>query len=588
MADGKALGAIEGKSGSKSKKNLVPQTTPSPSPAQPPVPVQPVPVTKVPPPPPPPTPTPVPAQPVPVVKAPPPPVPAQPVPVVKVPPPPAPAPPAPVVKAPPPPVPAQPVPVVKAPPPAVPAQPVPVVKAPPPAVPAQPAPVAKAPPPPVPAPPAPVVKAPQPPVPAPPAPVAKAPEPPPVPAQPPPVIKAPQPPVPVPSAPVIKAPQPPVPVPSAPVVKAPQPPVPVPSTPVVKAPQPPVPVPSTPVVKAPQPPVPVQPIPAQPAPIQQQVPPGQPVPANFCGGPKPPKRIKGDKLSIGNVRIGFVGAGKMAEIIVRGLLYHTKVNPQCIYISSKSGKTFDRFNQMGVITTTRPYDIFGKFDCDVVFIAVHGYVIRDCYRLGGTRPLALTTNYIPNQRHAIYLLSLTCGCTLNEIKNTLLNPEKPDRYKMALNRIVMNQGSAYGFGMTIIDIETDSKKFFPIIRDLITPFSTVDYMDAALMDQLCSLMGNGLAFVYYFMNAMSDGALKIGLTKSVANSLVARTVHSAAGSMIRSGIYANQLCDECMGPGGPAIWGMNLLDKKECTGNIAAAIDGAYQRIKQLVVTKPA
>ena len=311
------------------------------------------------------------------------------------------------------------------------------------------------------------------------------------------------------------------------------------------------------------------------------------VPSAATGGPRPPRRKRNEIVKVGTARIGFIGAGKIAEAIVKGLVHYSKVHPQCIYVSSKSGQSLDHFKQIGTVTTKRPYDIFGKFDCDVIFLVTHGYVVKACYQTGGSRPMALTVNYIPNQRHAQYILSLAGGITTNEIKNTLLNPEKPEKYKMSLNRIMLNQCVAFGNGVCGIDVEPDSKKYFPLVRDVISPMAPqIEYVPENQIDQVCAVAGNGLAFVYYFLSALADGGFKMGLSKQVAISFAAKTMNAAGTSLMESGKHAGDLRDSCVSPSGPAIYGIHLLDKQDCASGIASAVDAAYKRIKELS-TKP-
>ena len=52
------------------------------------------------------------------------------------------------------------------------------------------------------------------------------------------------------------------------------------------------------------------------------------------------------------------------------------------------------------------------------------------------------------------------------------------------------------------------------------------------MDVACSVGGNGLAYCHYFINTQSDGGFKIGLPKNIAVKLAAKTLQSAAGSLL--------------------------------------------------------
>lgn len=237
--------------------------------------------------------------------------------------------------------------------------------------------------------------------------------------------------------------------------------------------------------------------------------------------------------------------------------------------------------------TKRNYDIFARLDCDIVFLAFHGYVIRSLYKTGGTRPLSLTTNYIPNQRHPVYLLSLVGGVSLVDIKHTLLNPDNPEKYKIEMHRIMLNTSIGYGLGLGAIDIEPDSKKCSPIIRDILISFCKLEFIPESNMDVACAVGGNGLAFCYYFLSAISDGGFKMGLPKQVAVKLAAKTLMSAAAALLESGKHPSDLRDHCTSPSGPAIYGIHVLDKADCASGIAAAVEAAFRRIKELVEVSP-
>lgn len=311
-------------------------------------------------------------------------------------------------------------------------------------------------------------------------------------------------------------------------------------------------------------------------------------------GPVMRRRRKGEKVTEKNVRIGFIGAGKMTEVIVKGLLEvapadgSERINPKQIFVASKSGKNHDNYKRLGCYVTKRSYDIFGRMDCDIVFLAVHGYVIRQCYKSGGIRPLALTTNFIPNQRHPLYILSLVGGIPLNDIKRTLLNPDHPEKYRVEMHRIMLNHSVAYGLGIGAIDVEPDSKHCAGIVRNILCRISRLETIGENHMDIACAAGGYGSTFCYYFMAAVADGAFKKGLPKHLATKIAARTLQSAAASIIESGKNPNDLRDACTSPSGPAIYGLHVLDKADCASGFAAAVEAAYQRIKELAENPPA
>ena len=133
---------------------------------------------------------------------------------------------------------------------------------------------------------------------------------------------------------------------------------------------------------------------------------------------------------VNSAKIGFVGAGKISESIINGLVVYGKVDPKRIFVAAPSNNNTDKLKQnyQGLKVTKRNLDIFGKHDCDIIFLAVNGNVIRNLYKLGGSRPAPLTTNYIPNMKHPFYVLSLITGYEIKALKDVLLNPEHPEKY----------------------------------------------------------------------------------------------------------------------------------------------------------------
>lgn len=289
-----------------------------------------------------------------------------------------------------------------------------------------------------------------------------------------------------------------------------------------------------------------------------------------------------------NVRIGFLGAGRLSECIIRGLLRTARIAPKQLFVAAKSTRNLDTFKMHGISTSTRSYDIFGKFDCDLVFIAVHGNVIRHCFKSGGTRPLALTTNYIPSRSRTIYVLSLVGGIPLADLRMTLLNPEKSEssnkhHNKLQMHRIMLNASVAYGLGLGAIDVEVDSKKCSPIIRDILQLMAKLEWLSTEQnMDVLCALAGNGITFVYYFISALADGGFKMGLSKAMAIKLATKMMQGAALVILETGKSPSKLLDESTSASGAAVYGLSVLDKQECASGICQAVEAAYRRVKEL------
>ncbi|KAK4337137.1 hypothetical protein RND71_043355 [Anisodus tanguticus] len=177
---------------------------------------------------------------------------------------------------------------------------------------------------------------------------------------------------------------------------------------------------------------------------------------------------------------------------------------------------------------------------------------------------------------------MTFGKIFDEIKQTLLNPEHPDKYKLEMHRVMLNSACAYGLGICAIDVEPDSSKLSPLLRTLLSSMAKLEYVPETQMDAACAIGGSGLAFAYYFINAMADGAFKVGLSRQMALKFAAKTVQSAAQSLLETGKHPGELRDSVCSPKGPAIYGIHVLDKADVASGITAAIEAAHKRAQEL------
>ena len=290
------------------------------------------------------------------------------------------------------------------------------------------------------------------------------------------------------------------------------------------------------------------------------------------------------KVDFSSAKIGFIGAGKITESLLNGLINYGKVEASRMHVAAPTTKNLERLKQLyaGLHITKRNLDIFAKYNCDIVFIAVHGSVIRNLYKQGGSRPFPLTTNFIPNMKKPLYVLSLVTGFDCKQIRECLLNPEHPEKYMIEMHRIMINCAVAYGVGICAVDVEPDSKKLAEPIRTMLSTVSKLEYVPESQMDASCAICGAGLAFSYYFINAMADGAFKMGLSRNMAVKFAAKTVQSAALSLLESGKHPNELKDDVCSPAGPAIYGIHVLDKADVASGVAAAVEAAHKRAAEL------
>ena len=84
------------------------------------------------------------------------------------------------------------------------------------------------------------------------------------------------------------------------------------------------------------------------------------------------------------------------------------------------------------------------------------------------------------------------------------------------------------------------------------------------------------------MEALADGAVKVGLSREVALKLAVQTVYGAARMALDSVKHLGELKDDVTSPGGTTIAGLYALEQKSFKGTVIEAVVRATERSQEL------
>lgn len=90
------------------------------------------------------------------------------------------------------------------------------------------------------------------------------------------------------------------------------------------------------------------------------------------------------------------------------------------------------------------------------------------------------------------------------------------------------------------------------------------------------------AYVFQFIEAMSDGGVRAGLPRQVATRLAAQTVLGAAKMVLETGEHPGVLKDQVTSPGGTTIAAVHQLEVGGMRGSVMNAVLAAAQKSKEL------
>ena len=95
------------------------------------------------------------------------------------------------------------------------------------------------------------------------------------------------------------------------------------------------------------------------------------------------------------------------------------------------------------------------------------------------------------------------------------------------------------------------------------------------MDCVTGVSGSGPAFVFMFIEAMADAAVRCGMPRSQAYIYAAQTVKGSAELVLETGKHPGELKDSVTSPAGTTIEGVAALEENGFRSAVIKAVTNA-------------
>ena len=147
-------------------------------------------------------------------------------------------------------------------------------------------------------------------------------------------------------------------------------------------------------------------------------------------------------------------------------------------------------------------------------------------------------------------------------------------------RAMPNTPALVGEGMTGVcyDATQLSEKEQDTIRGFFEAFGKMAVVDEKLMDAVVCASGSSPAYVYIFIEALADSAVKYGIPRATAYELVAQTVLGSAKMLLETKEHPGSLKDKVCSPGGTTIAGVAALEEHGFRNALIKATDACYAK----------
>ena len=262
-------------------------------------------------------------------------------------------------------------------------------------------------------------------------------------------------------------------------------------------------------------------------------------------------------------KIGFIGMGNMGFAILQGLL--KLYRPEDLL--------FTDVNQERMETV--------KKQTGVDFVESNA----ECANQSRIVVLAVKPQYydavLKNIKYAVkpeqIVISIAPGITIDSLVKKLGDGKR-------IVRAMPNTPALLGEGMTGVTYDRGlfTEEEEQEIRAFFQSFGRMEYVEERLMSAVVCASGSSPAYVYMFIEALADSAVRYGLPRDKAYEFAAQTVKGAAEMVLQTGKHPGELKDMVCTPAGTTIAGVAALEEYGFRNAVLKANEACYEKCEAI------
>jgi pyrroline-5-carboxylate reductase len=266
-------------------------------------------------------------------------------------------------------------------------------------------------------------------------------------------------------------------------------------------------------------------------------------------------------------KIAVLGAGKLGETLIKGLLEAGVIHTSNVRITAGHQQRLDqwreRFNIEGLLSNKA-----AASDADVIILAVKPQTV----------PVVMSEigdELKPSQ----ILISVAASVSTAFIEKHLAAP-------VPVIRAMPNTPCLLKKGMTGIAAGRNaSREHLEVAKFIFDAVGRTIVADEKHMDAITGLSASGPAFIYIVIESLAEAGVKVGLPRDIATELAAQTVVGSGSMVLETAEHPAKLKDMVTTPAGCTIDGILELEEGGLRVTLIKAVVKATQRAKELLET---
>ncbi|MFP7493241.1 pyrroline-5-carboxylate reductase [Terribacillus saccharophilus] len=265
-------------------------------------------------------------------------------------------------------------------------------------------------------------------------------------------------------------------------------------------------------------------------------------------------------------KIAFIGAGAMAESLVKGILTAEQLPAEAIWLTNHAND--ERLEEMhhayGVSVTRNQTDLL--IDADVILLSMKP---KDAE---AAMAYLKESNLKPDQ----IIVSMLAGIPTSFLEEHLPEGQPVVRVMPNTSATILEAATAIAAGVHAGNREMQ------VVHELFHTVGAVVQVKEEDMDGVTAISGSGPAYLYYLMEALEEAGKQVGLEESVGKQLLIQTFIGAAKMLEQSELTPAQLRANITSAGGTTAAGISVLEEQGVKAAIQACVQAAAARSKEM------
>lgn len=263
-------------------------------------------------------------------------------------------------------------------------------------------------------------------------------------------------------------------------------------------------------------------------------------------------------------KVLFIGAGVMAEGIIKEIIKEEKLKPENIMVNNRTTLRMEYLSNIYGVNSC--YNLRqGIEEADVMFICVKPQDVNDVLEVIKTC----------NNRESL-VVSIAAGKTIASIEDMLGKERK-------IIRVMPNSMVDVKIGYSALcskDNVEDSEMNF--VEDLIKSIGDTIWIKEMLFDTFTVLSCSAPALVYEFIEAIVDAGVYNGISRGDAINFTLQNLIGSCEMIKTTRNHSTVLKEKMTSPGGTTITALKTLNEAGFKGIIQNAITNGIKRTKEL------